>query len=206
MLRMTNQPAVRPCADPYALLPGRSFGRGARGPASIQVRLGSALMTEALTGLLESRGWRCSADAGGPDVVIVDAATVGTHGKQSPSRVLFLHLGDARREAALLSWHGAHAVIPVTCCVAGLEKILSAPAARTRAREQRPAPFTPQERRVVRGICRGETTKEIAGTLGISVHTVKVYVHAIRTKTGAASRGQLITALAACAGGEEHGD
>ena len=184
--------------------PYRAVSRFARNkpaaPHAILVSLGSALMTRALTGLLESRGWRCSTDESAANVLIVDAATVGAHVTQGPSRVLFLHLGDARREAALLSWHGARAVIPAACTVSGLERILRTPPGRTAVR------FTPKERRVVRGMCRGETTREIAGALGISVHTVKAHVHAIRTKTGVASRGQLITLLADCARGEEHGD
>jgi DNA-binding CsgD family transcriptional regulator len=172
------------------------------------VRLGSALMTEALTELMQSRGWRCCTATGAdPEVIIMDAATIGAGlGLRYPrARLLFLHLEEeSGREAALLSWHGAHAVIPHACGVSGLEKILTARARRADG-EELPLPFTRQEKKVIECICRGDgSTKEIARELRISTHTVKVYVHNILSKTRAPNRVRLVTLLGACARREGH--
>lgn len=176
-------------------------------PATVMVRLGSALMTEALTELLQARGWRCCAATGAhPEVIIVDAATIGAGlGLSFPrAKILFLHLEEeSGREAALLSWHGAHAVIPHACGMSGLEKILKARVRRADG-EGLPLPFTRQEKKVIECICRGNSsTKEIAQALRISTHTVKVYVHSILGKTRAPNRVRLVTLLGACARRED---
>ena len=186
----------------------RAAGEESR--AAVLVRLGNSLMSEALTGLMQARGWRCGTDAGAcePEALIVDAATIGENLRlrYPRSRVLFLQMdGGSPGENALLAWHGADAVVPGTCTVAALEKILRASRAGRPAREGLPRPFTPQERRVIQGICRGERTKEISGELQISVHSVKVYVHSILAKTRAPNRTGLITLFSACARREDHG-
>jgi DNA-binding CsgD family transcriptional regulator len=172
-----------------------------RGPATVMVRLGSAVMAEALTELLQSRGWRCWAATGaGPDVIIVDAATIGAGlGLSYPrARILFLYMEDeSSREAALFCWHGAHAVIPRACGIHGLEKTLKG---RRADGEEPPLPFTPQEKRVIECICRGTgSSEEIAQALRISILTVKAYVHAILGKTGAQNRLRLVSLLGDCA-------
>ena len=185
-----------------------SRGGNTEGPRAVLVRLGSALMSEALTGLLASRGWQCSGEERGvdPGAVIVDAATIGENLrlKYPRSRVLFLQMEeDSMREAALLSWHGAHGVIPNNCGISGLGRLLSGPVHRARGQEP-PLPFTPQEKRVARHICEGATTIEIARALGVTTHTVKVHVHGILSKTRAPNRRSLITLLGACAEREAH--
>jgi DNA-binding CsgD family transcriptional regulator len=167
------------------------------------VRLGSAVMTEALTELMQSRGWRCfTATGADPEVIIVDAATIGAglSLRYPRARILFLHLEEeSGREAALLSWHGAHAAIPHACTMNLLEKILKAPRVRWADGEGLPLPFTRQEKKVIECICRGDgSTKEIARELRISTHTVKVYVHNILSKTRAPNRVSLVTLLGAC--------
>jgi DNA-binding NarL/FixJ family response regulator len=173
------------------------------------VRLGSALMAEALTELMQSRGYRgCTATGADPEVIIVDAATIGAglSLRYPQARILFVHLEyESGREAALLSWHGAHAVIPHACTMNHLEKILNAPRVHRADGEGLPVPFTGQERKVIKCICRGDSsTKEIARELRISTHTVKVYVHSILSKTRAPNRVRLVTLLGACARREGH--
>jgi DNA-binding CsgD family transcriptional regulator len=168
------------------------------------VRLGSALMTEALTELMQSRGCRCCTATGvDPDVIIVDAATIGAGlGLSYPrARILFMHMDGSSREAALLCWHGAHAVIPQACGIHDLEKIIKA---RRADGEGPPLPFSRQEKRVIGCICGGNSSsKEIAQALRISTHTVKVYVHAILGKTRAPNRVGLVSLLGDCARRED---
>lgn len=59
---------------------------------------------------------------------------------------------------------------------------------------QRWAALTPREREVAQSLARGMSNKVIARQLGLSVGTVKDYVHRILTKTGHTSRAS----LAAC--------
>ena len=106
--------------------------RATQGPATVMVRLGSALMAEALTELLQSRGWRCCAATGAdPDVIIVDAATIGEglSLKYPRARILFLHMDGVKQ--------GSGAFVPGTArtplsrrhaVYMALEKILKAPA------------------------------------------------------------------------------
>jgi DNA-binding CsgD family transcriptional regulator len=56
------------------------------------------------------------------------------------------------------------------------------------------AVLTPREHEVARGMARGLPNKVIARQLGLSVGTVKDYVHRILTKTGHASRTSLAAA------------
>jgi DNA-binding NarL/FixJ family response regulator len=46
-------------------------------------------------------------------------------------------------------------------------------------------PFTEQEMRIIKMICRQFTTKQIASELGLSPRTVEDYRHRIQEKTGA---------------------
>jgi DNA-binding CsgD family transcriptional regulator len=62
--------------------------------------------------------------------------------------------------------------------------------------------LTRRERDVFDLIARGETTRQIAATLGLSPHTVSQYVRRMMSKTGATSRAALVSAvLTAAAGG-----
>lgn len=54
--------------------------------------------------------------------------------------------------------------------------------------------LTPRERDVARGLARGLPNKIIARQLGLTVGTVKDYVHRILTKTGHASRSRFAAA------------
>ncbi len=60
------------------------------------------------------------------------------------------------------------------------------------ARERRLARFTARERQVLDLLLSGETSKEIATGLGLSVRTVEGYRAAIYVKTGVSSVAQLV--------------
>jgi len=53
-------------------------------------------------------------------------------------------------------------------------------------------PLTPRELDVLRQLAEGRTNREIALTLGISVHTVKFHVNALLAKLNAASRTEAV--------------
>jgi DNA-binding CsgD family transcriptional regulator len=59
--------------------------------------------------------------------------------------------------------------------------------------------LTPRERQIVALLRAGLATKQMGGALGISAYTVKDHVKAIFEKTGARSRGELISQLTATA-------
>lgn len=61
-------------------------------------------------------------------------------------------------------------------------------------RDGRLAALTPRERQVATAIATGDTNRQIASALGISLATVKDHVHAILAKTGFDSRSRLIAA------------
>jgi DNA-binding CsgD family transcriptional regulator len=58
------------------------------------------------------------------------------------------------------------------------------------------AGLTPREIEVIKGIGRGETTRETAGAMGISVRTVESHALNAYRKLGVRSRVQLVRLLA----------
>ncbi|MEM9973899.1 MAG: response regulator transcription factor [Pseudomonadota bacterium] len=62
------------------------------------------------------------------------------------------------------------------------------------------ASLTPRERDVGRHIARGQSNKEIARALGITVNTVNVHVGSIRRKLGVRNRTQIALNMAVFAG------
>lgn len=182
---------------------------------TILVLLGNALMAKGLAEFLECHGYRCCAGESTtePHAIIVDAATIAKalslgHPR---ARLLFLQMEqDAAQVAALLSWHSADAIIPPSAGLQGFKKVLQAVGERSRAwsctlaGSEVPVPFTPQEKKVISCICRGDSSKEIAQGLDISPHTVKAHLHNILAKTGAPNRARLVSLLTACTRGEDH--
>ncbi len=183
---------------------------------TILVSLGNALMAKGLSEFLACHGYRCCAgdSTTEPDVIVVDSATIGKalSFEYRRARILFLQMEqDAAQVNALLSWHRAHAIIPPSAGLEVFEKILKAVGGgRSRAWShtlpgtQVPVPFTPQEKKVISCICRGDSTREIAEQLHISPHTVKAHLHAVLAKTGAPNRARLISLIGAWLGGENH--
>lgn len=55
-----------------------------------------------------------------------------------------------------------------------------------------PSPLTPREEEVLKLVARGLCNKEIAGSLGIALPTVKNHVHGILEKTGVSSRREAV--------------
>lgn len=55
--------------------------------------------------------------------------------------------------------------------------------------------LTARETEIVLRLCRGLTSKEIAGELIISHHTVRDHVKSIYDKAGVSSRGELVAKL-----------
>ena len=67
--------------------------------------------------------------------------------------------------------------------------------------------LTSRERQVLEGVGRGESSKEIAGRLGLSAQTVDVYRFKIRQKLGVEDPGDLRQfAIALNSGGSDSGD
>lgn len=56
-----------------------------------------------------------------------------------------------------------------------------------------PGPVTPREYDVLRLVAAGHTNGEIGGQLGLSVNTVKAYLHNVMHKLDARNRAQVIT-------------
>ena len=59
-------------------------------------------------------------------------------------------------------------------------------------RTSSPSPLTPGEQRVVAELARGRVYKEIAGSLGLSVSTVRTHLHNTYRKLGVSDRAQAI--------------
>jgi HD-GYP domain-containing protein (c-di-GMP phosphodiesterase class II)/DNA-binding CsgD family transcriptional regulator len=68
------------------------------------------------------------------------------------------------------------------------DAVLAAAGAPRRRRTTGPAGLTPREVEVLTLIARGASTRQVAGTLGISLKTAATHIERIYTKTGASSR------------------
>jgi DNA-binding CsgD family transcriptional regulator len=65
--------------------------------------------------------------------------------------------------------------------------------ARTFLTRTAPSGLTPRQRQVLLRLIKGDTEKEIAHTLSISIHTVHVYVKAVYRRYNVRSRGELLS-------------
>ena len=63
--------------------------------------------------------------------------------------------------------------------------------------------FTPQEKILAESICRGDTNKEIAQKLHLSVHTVKTHLRSTMRKAGAVNRSALASTVTQLLGKEK---
>lgn len=127
-------------------------------------------------------------------------------GDRRPVVLLTAHIDDQRLLAAIEA--GVNGVVgkdgAEDVLVGSLERVLAgeqviAPDLLARAREQSarsqaPSPFaalTPRERTIVTLAMRGARNRDIAGRLGITEGTVKVYLHALYQKLGIENRTEL---------------
>jgi len=188
--------------------------------------LGSAVLADAVSGLLESYGYECYTKEPlpcEPDVIIIDSSTIDRKGVDSypKSRVLLLET-DARTKstARAILFQKVHGIISHTADSAELKKALEViidghawidsivmknfllDAGRLSNKGQILS-LTPQEKVIVESICRGDTNKEIAQKLHISSHTVKKHLRNIMTKTGAVNRTNLASMLSRASGDED---
>lgn len=153
------------------------------------------------------------AQYGGFDVVLLDLDMPGMGGlggleraiAANPQGKVVLFSGQARQEAALRAMEmGAAGFIPKTLSPKSLATAVRFVAAgeiyfptslarsRNRGSESQPGEvqLSAREHQVLRGICEGQTNKDIATELNLTEVTVKMYVRSVCTKLKAANRTQ----------------
>lgn len=151
-----------------------------------------------------------------PDVLLLDVAMPGLGGlevlsalKDAPTRVLLLTAaisdtatvralqlgarGIVLKEAATRQlFDGIRRVVSGKYVVAdGAVETLADALRRPSSAPERPYNLTPRELDIIRAIVAGDTNKEIAERLSISVQTVKHHLTSIFDKTGVSSRLEL---------------
>ena len=146
-----------------------------------------------------------------PDVTLMDLqlpemngleATIAIHGEFPDARIIILttYSGDVQVVRALKA--GAHGyllksmlrkeLVDAIRAVHVGRKALSPEASFAVAEHAMTDELSPAELRVLRLISEGESNKEIAATLGVSVDTVKGQVRSILSKLGASDRTQAV--------------
>ncbi len=185
----------------------------------ILVDLGSAIIAHAVAGLVESYGYRCyTKDAPNCDldVVIVDSSTIDkkTAERYPKSKVVLLETDAHERNfATSILFQKVHGIISRYTDSGKLRKALDAIAGGqfwvdnttvkgfltdsglVSNKGEIPG-LTPKEKIVVESVCLGDTNKEIAYKLQISIHTVKTHIRSIMRKTGAVNRSNLASMMA----------
>jgi DNA-binding NarL/FixJ family response regulator len=199
-------------------------GRSTAG--NILVDLGNAVIADAVSHRLESYGYTAYTTQPlprEPDIIIVDSTTVGnkTAERYPRSRVLLLETNTEINDVGrAILFHTVQGIISRTTKPGELKKALVAitegrvwidnsvirdflaDAGLMSGRSQLQS-FTPHEKKVVDCICRGETNKEIAQKLHISLNTVKAHLRHIMTKAGAVNRSHLASLFASRPGAAE---
>ena len=185
----------------------------------ILVDLGSALIADAVAGLVEGYGYRCYTKETpncDPDVIIVDSSTIDkkTADRYPKSKVVLLETDAHERNfATSILYQKVHGIISRYTDSGKLRKALDAIAggqfwvdnttvkgflteSGLVSHKGEILGFTAKEKIVVESICRGDTNKEIAHKLQISIHTVKTHIRSIMRKTGAVNRSNLASMMA----------
>jgi len=195
----------------------------------ILVDLGSAIVTDAVSRLLQAYGYQCDTQEPAsvkPDVIIVDSGSVHKEiaGRHPDSRVLLLETdGRDTNLARAALFQKVQGIVSHTSDVRKLVKALDAvvegqiwidnatiksllfDTGLISARGQIHT-FTPQEKIIVESICRGETNKAIAQRLHLSINTVKTHLRSIMKKTGTVNRSHLASIVAQTCGDEKGGN
>ena len=111
------------------------------------------------------------------------AVSLGTEGENSRARL--------PRDASAEQVDAALRAVAVGLSVS----VAEGPARRFEALREpdEPALLTPRELEVLRGVANGLTNKEIAGDLGISLHTVKFHVESLMRKLVVSSRAEAVS-------------
>jgi DNA-binding NarL/FixJ family response regulator len=184
----------------------------------VLVDMGSAVIADALSSLLQTYGYQCYTKeplACELDVIIVDHSTIDkkTADRHPKSKVILLETdAHVRNIAGPILFQKVHGIISCTADSAKFRKALEAitdgqvwienmtiksflsDAGLISSRGQILG-FTPQEKIIVESICRGDTNKEIAQKLHLSVHTVKTHLRSIMRKAGAVNRSNLASMM-----------
>ena len=191
----------------------------------VLVDMGSAIIADAVSRLLESYGYRCytrDPPTRDLDLIIVDSSTIDkkTADHYPKSKVILLETdAHARNITGPILFQTVHGIISHTADSAKFKKALEAVAdgqlwiddatiknflldAGLISNKGEMLGFTPQEKIIVESICRGDTNKEIAQKLYLSIHTVKTHLRAIMRKAGAVNRSHLASMMTQCLGEE----
>ncbi len=193
---------------------------------NILVDMGSAVIADAVSKLLQSYGYRCYTKEPPVcelDVIIVDSSTIDkrTADRFPKSKVILLET-DAhdRNITGPILFQKVHGIISRTTDSSKFRKALEAIAdgqvwidnmtirnfladAGLISSKGGILGFTPQEKVIVECICRGDTNKEIAQKLHVSVHTVKTHLRSIMRKAGAVNRSHLASVVTQFVGEEK---
>jgi len=200
-------------------MPERDFGGNSAGvnvipKGRIFVDMGSAIIGDAVAGLVQSFGYQsCTRQpAGGDvDVIIVDSSTIDKKRLDLPSKskVILMETDAHQKNVAVpILYQKVHGIISCTMDSAKFRKALEAitggqfwidsPSVKSFllsaglvSSKGELLGFTPQEKRIVEHICRGDTNREIAEKLHLSIHTIKTHLRSIMRKAGAINRSHL---------------
>jgi DNA-binding NarL/FixJ family response regulator len=196
---------------------------GLKPKGKVLVDMGSAVIAEAVSSLLQGYGYQCYTSeppACGLDVIIVDSSTIDkkTADFYPESKVILLETdAHARNIARPILFQKVHGIISHSADSAKFRKALEAIAdgqvwidnttiknflldAGLLSHRGKILGFTPQEKIIVESICRGDTNKEIALKLYLSIHTVKTHLRSIMRKAGAVNRSHLASMVTQCLG------
>jgi len=200
--------------QPHPRLPRDPSASSETTKGGVLVDLGSAVIADAVSHLLQSYGYQSYAREPlprEPDVIIIDSSTIEKRtADRYPQAAVLLVETDARPRnmgrAVLLQ--RVHGIVSCSADAAKFRKALDAVIdgqvwidngtikdfladANLLSKKGAILSLTPQERTILESVRRGETNKEIAQKLHISIYTVKVHLGNMMQKAGAVNRAHL---------------